>query len=124
MHILYAVPAYKPAYRLGGPIISVSALAERLVRKGHRVTVFTTNSNLDEDLEVPLDQPVDVDGVEVWYFRREEFIKRWLPFVPYLSRSMGFLYAPLMPRQLERLVPKIDLVHVHLPFVYPTYAAA
>src|ERR1700740_2374370 len=107
MHILYTVAGYKPAYRIGGLILSVTELAETLVRKGHQVTVFTTNSNLDEDLEVPLDQPVDVDGVEVWYFRREEFIKRWLPFVSYLSRSIGFFYSPLMTRQLECLVPKM-----------------
>jgi glycosyltransferase involved in cell wall biosynthesis len=124
MRILYAVPGYKPAYRIGGPILSVAAAAEALVRAGHRVTVFTTNSNLDQDLDVPLDQPVDVEGVEVWYFRRTEWIKERLPFVPYLSQSVGFLYAPKMSGQLERLVPQMDLVHTHLPFIYPTYAAA
>ena len=55
MHILYAVHAYKPAYRIGGPVVSVSSAAEALVRKGHRVTVFTTSSNLDEELNVPLE---------------------------------------------------------------------
>lgn len=124
LRILYAVHGYKPAYRLGGPILSVSAAAETLVRKGHHVIVFTTNSNLDEDLNAPLDQPVMVDGVQVWYFRREEPIQRWLPFVPYLSKSMGFLYAPKMATQLNQLVPGIDVVHTHMPFVYPTYAAA
>lgn len=124
MHILYAVHGYRPAFRLGGPILSVSAVAERLVGRGHRVTAFTTDSNLDEDLDVPLDQPVGVNGVEVWYFHREEFVKRWLPFIPYLSRSIGFLYAPKMACQLDRLVPQVDLVHTHMPFVYPCYAAA
>jgi len=124
LRILYAVHGYKPAYRVGGPILSVSAAAETLVRKGHHVIVFTTNSNLDEDLNAPLDQPVMVDGVQVWYFRREEPIQRWLPFVPYLSKSMGFLYAPKMATQLNQLVPGMDVVHTHMPFVYPTYAAA
>lgn len=124
MNILYAVHGYKPAYRMGGPIISVSSAAEMLVRRGHRVIVFTTNSNLDEDLDVPLDEPVMVDGVEVWYFRREEPIKKWLPFIPYLSRSIGFLYCPGMRSALDRVVPLIDVVDTHMPFVYPTYAAA
>lgn len=124
MRVLFAVHGYKPAWRVGGPIISVSALAEGLVRSGHRVTVFTTNSNLDEDLDVPVDQPVDVEGVEVWYFRREEWIKQMLPWVPYLSKSMGFLYAPEMAGRLEELVPLVDVVHTHLPFVYPTWASA
>lgn len=124
MRILYAVHGYKPAHRLGGPILSVSAAAEMLVRKGHEVTVFTTNSNLDEDLDVRTDRPVDVEGVRVWYFRRDEPLKRWFPFVPYLSRSIGFLYASAMGSELNRVVPEVDLVHTHMPFVYPTYKAS
>lgn len=123
MKILYAVHGYKPAYRIGGPIHTVSAAAERLVRKGHEVIVFTTNSNLDEDLDVALNQPVDVEGVHVWYFKREEPIQKWLPFIPYLSKSMGFLYAPAMKTQLDRIVPFVDVVHTQMPYVYPTYAA-
>jgi glycosyltransferase involved in cell wall biosynthesis len=123
MKILYAVHGYKPAYRVGGPIHSVSAAAERLIRKGHEVIIFTTNANLDEDLDVPTDRPIDVDGVQVWYFKHEEPIKKWLPFIPYLSKSTGFLYAPAMRAQLARIVPSVDIVHTQLPFMYPTYAA-
>lgn len=124
LRVLFAVHGYKPAYRIGGPILSVSAVAERLVRRGHHVTVFTTNSNLDQDLDVPLDQAVDVDGVEVWYFRRQDPGKGMASLLPYVFRSMGFLYAPAMAAALDGLVPQVDLVHTHLPFIYPTYAAA
>jgi glycosyltransferase involved in cell wall biosynthesis len=124
MRILHAVHGYKPAFRVGGPIESVSAVAEGLVRRGHDVTVFTTNSNLDEDLDVPVDQEVDVDGVKVWYFRHEEPLQKWLPFVSYLSKSIGFLYAPGMRGALGRLASGMDLAHTHMPFVYPTIAAA
>jgi len=123
MKILFAVLGYKPAYRLGGPIHSVSATAERLVRKGHEVTVFTTNSNLDEDLDVPTNQSIDVDGVQVWYFKRKEPLMKLFPFVPYLSKSSGFLYAPAMRAQLDRIVPSVDVVHTQMPFIYPAYAA-
>ena len=123
MKILYAVIGYKPAYKLGGPIHTVAAVAERLVRKGHEVIVFTTNSNMDENLPVPTNQPVDVDGVQVWYFKREEPIQKWFPFIPYLSKSVGFLFAPAMRAQLERIVPSVDVVHTQSPFIYPTYAA-
>lgn len=124
MKILYAVPGYKPAYRIGGPVVSVSATAEYLVRRGHSVTVFATNSNLDQDLEVPTNRPVSVNGVEVWYFRRQDRIKKWLPFVPYLAKSIGYLYAPRMQAALNAIVPGVDVVHSHLPFIYPTHAAA
>lgn len=124
MKILFSCLGYKPAWRIGGPVLSVSALAETLVRRGHQVTVFTTDSNLDQTLDVPTDRTVDVDGVQVRYFRRRPILARWLPSVKYLSKSVGFLYAPEMRRALEETVPSVDLVHTHLPFVYPTFAAA
>jgi glycosyltransferase involved in cell wall biosynthesis len=124
MRILYALTAYKPAWRVGGPVLSVSDAAEALVGKGHRVTVFCSNSNLDRDLDVPVDRPLDVDGVEVWYCRREEPMQKWLPFVPYLARSIGFMYCPAMRAALDRTMPSIDVVDTHMPFVYPSYAAA
>jgi glycosyltransferase involved in cell wall biosynthesis len=124
MKILYAGTGYKPAYRLGGPIVSVSATAEMLVRKGHEVVVVSTNANNDQELDVPIGVPVDVDGVQVWYFRRQEPLQKFLRFVPYLSRSIGFMYAPEMRAALDRLVPNVDVVHTQGPFVYPSYAAA
>ncbi len=124
MKILYAGTGYKPAYRLGGPIVSVSATAEMLVRKGHEVVVVSTTANNDRDLDVPVGVPVDVEGVQVWYFRRQEPFQKLLPFVPYLSRSIGFMYSPEMRNALDRLVPGVDIVHTQGPFVYPSYAAA
>src|SRR6266536_6141254 len=123
MLILYATIGYKPAYRLGGPIHTVSAVAELLAKKGHEVIVFTTNADLHEDLDVPTDQAVDVNGVQVWYFKRGEPFKKWFPSFSYLSKSLGIFYAPAMKAELDRIVPSVDLVHTHLPFVYPTYAA-
>jgi glycosyltransferase involved in cell wall biosynthesis len=99
-------------------------MAEALVGRGHQVTVFTTNSNLDEELDVPLDRPLDVEGVKVWYFRHDDFLKRWFAWASYISRSLGLLYAPQMVARLEQVVPQVDLVHTHMPFVYPTFAAA
>lgn len=124
MRILYALHGYKPAWRIGGPILSVAAVAERLAAQGHEVTVVASDSNLDEDLDVPIGRPVEVQGVNVWYFRRKEPFKRCLPFFPYLSRSMGFLFSPALKKELERMVPEMDLVHTQMPFVYPTLAAA
>lgn len=124
MKILFSVHGYKPAWRVGGPVLSVSSLAETLVWRGHEVTVFTTNSNLDQDLDVPTDRIVDVDGVRVRYFRREEPLKRYLPRVKYLSQSIGTLYAPQMAAALKTASGQVDLMHTHMPFVYPTHATA
>ena len=115
MNLLYATPSYKPAYRAGGPVLSVSAVAERLVHRGHRVSVFTTTANLDRDLDVPCGVPVDVDGVTVRYFKRREPAKRFLPFVPYLAKSAGYLYAPGLRHAIEEAAGAADIVHAHFP---------
>jgi glycosyltransferase involved in cell wall biosynthesis len=122
--ILFVVHGYKPAYRLGGPITSVAAVAERLTARGHEVTVFTTNWNLDQFLDVPTNRAVDVDGVKVWYFTVGQTVKKYLPFVPYLAKAQGYLYSPPLRDALRAHMPGFDLVHTHLPFIYPTYAAA
>jgi glycosyltransferase involved in cell wall biosynthesis len=124
MRILFSTPGYKPAWRIGGPIVSVSAVAEALARQGHEVIVFATNSNLDQELDVPTNRPLDVEGVQVWYFNRQEPLQQLFPGVAYLSQSIGFLYSPQMAKALEQMVPTVDLVHTHLPFNYPSYAAA
>lgn len=124
MHIAYVAPAYKPAYRIGGPIWSISALAEGMVARGHRVTVFATNGNAEEDLDVPTDREIMVDGVGVWYFRRTEPFKHYLPWFRYLSQSIGYLYTPSLRQTMLSMLPSIDVVHTQMPFVYPTHAAA
>lgn len=124
LKILFTTGGYKPAYRIGGPILSVSSIAEHLVKRGHKVVVFTSNSNLGEDIDVPLNQPVLVDGVEVWYLRRYEPLKAISPFFPYFSQSLGFLYTPDLIKILDNQFNGFDLIHTHMPFIYPTIAAA
>lgn len=124
MHILYVSHAYKPAYRLGGPVWSISALAEGMAARGHRVTVFTTNGNADEDLDVPTDREVMVDGVAVRYFRRTEPFRHYVPWIRYLSSSVGYLYTPDLRPTMQSILGTVDIVHTQMPFVYPTVAAA
>src|SRR3954454_18707741 len=70
MGILFITPSYKPAYCYGGPTISVSELAEALVAIGHNITVYTTTANGETELEVATEYATDVNGVEVYYFKR------------------------------------------------------
>lgn len=123
MRILYVTPSYKPAYEAGGPVVSISAAAEHLAVRGHAVTVFTTNANGVHDLNVPLNQPVMVDGVEVWYFQRIEIVKKLFPFFGYLSKSVGYRYAPDLAPTLKRKINDFDLVHVQAVWAYPTWIA-
>ncbi len=110
MRILHVVPTYLPAVRYGGPIYSVHSLCKALVALGHEVHVYTTSVDGEKDSEVPLGQPVNLDGVQVWYFP---------------SRHLRRLYySPPLLRMLKKEVRKFDIVHLHSVFLWPTWAAA
>ncbi|HEY4444903.1 MAG TPA: glycosyltransferase [Steroidobacteraceae bacterium] len=110
LRILQVIPAYYPAVRYGGPIRSVHALCASLVRRGHQVSVYTTNIDGDTDSDVPLGRPVDMDGVLVHYFP-----------VPALRR---LCWCPALGRQLRGAIADFDVVHLHSVFLWPTYIAA
>jgi glycosyltransferase involved in cell wall biosynthesis len=110
MRVLHVVPTYLPATRYGGPIQSVHGLCTALVRRGHDIEVFTTPVDGTVDSAVPLCRPVDLDGVNVWYFP---------------SQRMRRLYwSPRMAQALRGAVTTFDLVHLHSVFLWPTWAAA
>lgn len=110
MRVLHVVPSYLPATRYGGPIYSVHGLCRSLVALGHKVHVFTTSVDGDRDSPVPLGQPVDMDGVKVWYFASGVLRRLY--------------YAPTMVRAMREQIPYFDLVHLHSVFLWPTWAAA
>jgi glycosyltransferase involved in cell wall biosynthesis len=110
MKILHVVPTYVPAWRHGGPILAVHGLCKALAARGHAVTVFTTDVHGDGRLEVPLETPVNVEGVEVWYFP---------------VRSLRRLYyAPALGAAARAGVSHFDAAHLHSVFLWPTTAAA
>ena len=110
MKILHVVPTYYPAVRYGGPIRSVHGLASALAAQGHDVHVYTTNADGKGVLPVPLDRPVRLDGVNVWYF----------------ATSIGrrIYRSPEMRQALALNIANFDIVHLHSVFLWPTSAAA
>jgi len=109
MRILHVVPTYYPAVRYGGPIVAVHGLCKALVARGHEVHVFTTNVDGAGTLDVPVGTPVDVDGVQVRYFR---------------SPQPRLYWSPEMRRALQREVSTFDVVHIHAVYLWPGVAAA
>jgi glycosyltransferase involved in cell wall biosynthesis len=110
MRILHVTPSYYPAVRYGGPIWSVRGLVAAQVEQGHDVHVFTTNADGPGRLDVPVDQPVMLDGAHIHYFK--------LGFPARLYRS------PPLARALARHVGEFDIVHLHSVFLWPTLKAA
>jgi glycosyltransferase involved in cell wall biosynthesis len=108
--VLHVIPTYVPAWRYGGPMRSVHGLASAQAAAGDRVSVYTTNVDGPDVLDVPVAQPVRRDGVEVWYFP--------VAFPRRLARS------PAMARALHDSISAFDVVHLHSVFLWPTVAAA
>ena len=110
MKILHVVPTYLPATRYGGPIYSVHGLCRALVRRKHEVHVYTTNIDGKASSTVPIDNLVDLDGVQISYFRS-----------PFLRR---LCWSPAMGSALKERIHDFDCVHLHSVFLWPTWMAA
>jgi len=104
---------YKPASIYGGPVRSVSALCEGLMQSNAQVTVLTTNANGAEALTVPTQQPVNVDGVPVYYYPR------------LASRLAGsYFYSPRLRQACRENIRKQDVVYICGTWTYAMLAGA
>jgi glycosyltransferase involved in cell wall biosynthesis len=105
MRILMVSPHYVPAYHYGGVLHVAHSLGKSLVSQGHEVRVCTTNlRNPTEDLAVPVDTPVRVDGVQVCY--EPTVFSRYWGFSPHLARRLW----------LEATWADVILIHFHYQF--------
>ena len=111
MRILTICPHYVPAYHFGGPLNVAHSLSAALVEAGHEVTVCTTNLKTHREvLDVPVDTPLMVDGVEVFYEPVAWF------------RYWGF--SPRLWRRMVREVKRADVVLVHAHYQFANWAGA
>jgi len=104
------VSSYLPATRYGGTIVSVHGLCRALAARGHDVHVYTTSVDGATDSAVAHGEPVDVDGVTVWYFKSHSFRRVY--------------YAGALQKALRHTVAGFDVVHTHAIYLWPLWAAA
>ncbi len=103
LKILQIVPSISLVY--GGPSQMVLGLSSALASQGVEVTVLTTDSNGDAGqppLDVPLNQPVEQDGYQIWYFRCSPFRR--------------YKFSLDLLRWLWRHASEFDLAHIHALF--------
>jgi glycosyltransferase involved in cell wall biosynthesis len=99
MKILNIVPSYKPAYVYGGPVESIARLCEVLAQAGDEITVYTTTANGKTELDVQPGKEYIIDGVKVFYFKRET------------KDPLHFSFALL--QNLYQHCRQFDVVHIH-----------
>jgi glycosyltransferase involved in cell wall biosynthesis len=99
LKVLEISASYKPAYIYGGPIMSVSMLAEELVKAGVMVDVFTTTANGNTELELEARKPVIVDSVNVTYFAR-------------ITKDHT-QFSPTLLLHLWKKARDYDVIHIH-----------
>jgi len=104
LKVLHITPTYIPAYRYGGTIFSVHRLCKELVKQGVDVTVYTSNLNGNDILDVKTNTEVIIDGVRVIYFPSKILKKLY--------------YMPLLKQHFLKNVSNYDLVHCHSVFNY------
>ena len=94
MRILQIIPYFTPKF--GGSVASVFLLSKELARRGHRVTIITSDLDFDKNYAKSLED----FGVEI------------LPFRHVFNLGL-FIYTPSMKRWLEKNIRQYDIIHLH-----------
>ncbi len=104
MNTLHVTPGFYPAVVYGGPARSTYEVAVEQARRGHNITVFTSNLYLEDKVEA--NQPQDVDGITTFYFDYSRF---WRKLEPH------FVVVPKMKTIAKKMFRAglFDLVHFH-----------
>jgi glycosyltransferase involved in cell wall biosynthesis len=85
-------------------------MCRELLRRGEHVEIYTTNVDGRECLDVPLGEPVEVQGVQVTYFG--------------IQGSHFYKCSLAMAAALRTRVKSYDLLHINSLYQFPSTAAA
>ncbi|MDX2141366.1 MAG: glycosyltransferase [Chloroflexota bacterium] len=102
MHILHVTPYYAPAYAFGGVVRAVEGLAQALFRRGHRLTVLTTDAY---DLSHPYEGALESDEQGIRVIRVRNLV--------YPFRRLNLSTPIAMRDRASQLLDDVDVVHLH-----------
>jgi glycosyltransferase involved in cell wall biosynthesis len=102
MNILQVISYFYPAWSYGGPPRIVYELCKKLVKRGHKVTVFTTDA-FNAQNRVKETQEI-ADGIEVRRFRN---------LSNYIAFHHRIFLSPGMPAVLRREIRNYDILHLN-----------
>src|SRR5712691_9389400 len=106
MRIGFVIPYFYPAFEYGGTPRVAYEFARSLVRRGHKVTVLTTDSGGKKriDRRAVATREGSLEGIEVFYY-------------PNLSNYLAYEQRLFLPRQLFQNIHRdlfsLEVVHIH-----------
>lgn len=107
MRILHVIANLAPRY--GGPSRACREMTVAVARRGHEVSIYTTNQDGPDELNVPIDHPIEEDGVVLHYF-------------PIQTPRFWGASRPLAAG-LKRAIPEADVVHIHSLYLFHDWVA-
>ena len=101
MKILQMIPAFYPAVAYGGTVNVAYHLSKELARRGHEVTVYSSDT-LDK-YHRQKGRVSEIEGIKVYYFKNLSNRLAWHRLV----------FTPGMCLQLSKEIKKFDIIHLH-----------
>ena len=103
MRILQVIPYFPPAYAFGGPVKAAYLISRELAKKGHDVTVYTTDVG-DFNSRLKVSSYEVIEKVKVYRFNNLS-----LRFV----KKLKFFITPKLIPFLSKEIRKFDIIHLH-----------
>nr|WP_319540130.1 glycosyltransferase [uncultured Methanospirillum sp.] len=103
MNILRITHSFYPCHGAGGVVKGSYNLSKQFVKKGHNVTVYTTDGCIPR-LKTKKNTKVVIDGINVYYFRN---ISNWLRI--YLKIATPYYFPFIIRKQIQYF----DVIHIH-----------
>jgi glycosyltransferase involved in cell wall biosynthesis len=103
MNILHVVPSFAPCFSHGGVVNASYQIAKKQVENGHNVSVYTTD-NCNERLKFEDNYNVDVDGINVFYFKN----------ISNTFKNKLTIDTPIsLVNYLRKNISNFDIIHIH-----------
>ena len=116
MKILQISPVFYPAWKRGGIVSAVYNLSKELVKRGHDVTVYTTDSIDNKTRQ--REKFVEVEGIKVYYFQNLSNRLAW----------NNLFFPPGMFPEIAKRIRNFDIIHLQdyrfVPHAIAYYYAA
>lgn len=103
MRILQVTPTFVPS-KFGGIKMVSYNISKTLAKKGHEVTVYTTDADMGHLRLRNTENIKNMGGFNVWYFKN---VSNWLAFKHRLFLPLGMVSA------IRKDITNFDIIHFH-----------